>query len=109
MKGSTLVEISSAVIPYINILCYNVYCFYKNLRWENKAQRGCDELQVTQLISGRVGTSLQPGFPKLRPDRETMEKKKKTTTKESTERDKIPEMIQGQEGVQTHTCYILWC
>lgn len=36
-------------------------------------------------------------------------KKKKKTTKESTERDKIPEMIQGQEGVQTHTCYILWC
>lgn len=62
---------SSAIIPYINILCYNVYCFYKNLlRWENKAQRRCDELQVTQLISGRVGTSLQPGVPKLRPYRE---------------------------------------
>lgn len=49
--------------------------FTKNLlRWENKAQRGCDELQVTQLISWRVGTSLQPGVPKLRPDRETIEK-----------------------------------
>ena len=75
---------SSAIIPYISILCYNVHCFYKNLlRWENKAQRGCDRLQVTQLISGRVGTSLQPGFPKLRPDRETIGKKTQNM-KEST-------------------------
>lgn len=40
-----------------------------------RLREGVTGSKSPQLISGRVGTSLQPGFPKLRPDRETIGKK----------------------------------